>query len=115
MISNYGATWNYEKCNSCKNKDDVKGNPFNHHMAVRTKDWRYIWVGDGTEELYDHKADPHEWNNLIGKGPTGDLTPDLKEVRSKLRDILNKELVKTGKSIGLDADPTSVIPKPQWR
>jgi len=32
--------------------------------AVRTARWRYIRYADGTEELYDHDADPHEWNNL---------------------------------------------------
>ncbi len=32
--------------------------------AVRTKDWRYIQYADGTEELYDRNADPHEFDNL---------------------------------------------------
>ncbi len=26
--------------------------------------WRYIRYADGTEELYDHRNDPHEWKNL---------------------------------------------------
>jgi len=34
--------------------------------AVRTDRWRYIRYADGTEELYDHDADPHEWTNLAG-------------------------------------------------
>ena len=38
----------------------------NNH-AVRTKRWRYIRYDDGSEELYDHEADPHEWNNLAGE------------------------------------------------
>lgn len=38
--------------------------PGNH--AVRSSRWRYIRYADGTEELYDHHADPHEWNNLAG-------------------------------------------------
>jgi hypothetical protein len=33
---------------------------------VRSRDWRYIQYGDGTEELYDHREDPDEWNNLAG-------------------------------------------------
>jgi len=37
--------------------------------AVRTARWRYIRYHDGGEELYDHDADPHEWNNLAGKEP----------------------------------------------
>ena len=29
--------------------------------AVRDERWRYIRYADGTEELYDHDNDPHEW------------------------------------------------------
>ena len=38
--------------------------------AVRTDRYRYIqWEGrGGGEELYDHKTDPGEFNNLAGKG-----------------------------------------------
>jgi iduronate 2-sulfatase len=32
--------------------------------AVRTEEWRYIRYEDGSEELYNEKADPHEWKNL---------------------------------------------------
>ncbi|HEX5445779.1 MAG TPA: sulfatase [Pirellulales bacterium] len=39
-------------------------NQGNH--AVRSEHWRYIRYADGSEELYDHRADPHEWNNLAG-------------------------------------------------
>ncbi len=38
--------------------------PGNH--AVRSRRWRYIRYADGTEELYDHTTDPHEWTNLAG-------------------------------------------------
>ncbi|MDB5344375.1 MAG: betC 2 [Schlesneria sp.] len=34
--------------------------------AVRSQQWRYIRYADGTEELYDMKADPREWTNLAG-------------------------------------------------
>ena len=33
--------------------------------TVRMWSWRYIRYFDGTEELYDLKADPNEWTNLI--------------------------------------------------
>jgi arylsulfatase A-like enzyme len=36
--------------------------PGNH--AVRSERWRYIRYADGSEELYDHHQDPHEWTNL---------------------------------------------------
>jgi arylsulfatase A-like enzyme len=32
--------------------------------GVRSTDWRYIRYADGSEELYHHRTDPHEWNNL---------------------------------------------------
>ena len=32
--------------------------------AVRSERWRYIRYADGSEELYDHDVDPHEWTNL---------------------------------------------------
>jgi arylsulfatase A-like enzyme len=32
--------------------------------AVRDDHWRLIHYADGSEELYDHRQDPHEWNNL---------------------------------------------------
>jgi len=33
-------------------------------VAVRTRDWRYIRYSDSTEEFYDRRKDPNEWNNL---------------------------------------------------
>jgi arylsulfatase A-like enzyme len=35
----------------------------NNH-SIRNERWRYIRYRDGTEELYDHDADPLEWRNL---------------------------------------------------
>jgi arylsulfatase A-like enzyme len=46
--------------------------------AIINRDWRYIRYADGTEELYDSKRDPHEWENLAGK-------PRFDEVKQKLR------------------------------
>ena len=34
------------------------------NAAVRTERYRYIRYHDGSEELYDHEVDPHEWHNL---------------------------------------------------
>lgn len=38
--------------------------PGNH--SVRNERWRYIRYADGSEELYDHEDDPHEWRNVAG-------------------------------------------------
>ncbi len=34
--------------------------------SIREAHWRYIWYATGEEELYDHRADPHELHNLAG-------------------------------------------------
>lgn len=36
--------------------------PNNH--SLRSERWRYTVYADGSEELYDHDADPNEWQNL---------------------------------------------------
>ena len=35
--------------------------------SVRTSRFRYVSYDDGSEELYDHENDPHEWTNLAGE------------------------------------------------
>ena len=47
--------------------------PGNH--ALRDERWRYVRYADGSEELYDHDADPHEWRNLAAD-------PELDAIRS---------------------------------
>ncbi|MGK7397379.1 MAG: sulfatase [Candidatus Cyclobacteriaceae bacterium M3_2C_046] len=37
--------------------------PGNH--VVVTEDWRFIQYADGSQELYNRKQDPYEWNNLV--------------------------------------------------
>ncbi len=37
------------------------------NFAVRSEHFRYIQYLDGSEEFYDHRNDPHEWNNVINK------------------------------------------------
>ena len=50
--------------------------PGNH--AVRTTRWRYVRYADGSEELYDHAADPEEWRNLAGAPEHGELIERLR-------------------------------------
>ncbi len=38
--------------------------PNNH--AVRDARYRYVRYEDGSQELYDHHADPNEWHNIAG-------------------------------------------------
>ncbi|MBD3676306.1 MAG: sulfatase [Planctomycetaceae bacterium] len=47
----------------------------NNH-AVRSEHFRYIRYADGSEELYDHRVDPREWNNLAGDSNYRQLMDD---------------------------------------
>ncbi|QEF98947.1 hypothetical protein Mal15_30050 [Stieleria maiorica] len=42
--------------------------------AVRSDRWWYIRYADGSEELYDHDADPNERTNLAGDNRIVDVT-----------------------------------------
>jgi len=37
------------------------------NIAVRSEHFRFIQYLDGSEEFYDHRNDPHEWDNVINK------------------------------------------------
>ena len=52
--------------------------------TVRTKGWRYIRYADGSEELYDHAKDPHEWTNLAAN-------PSRAIVRKRLAALLPRD------------------------
>lgn len=46
--------------------------------AIRTERFRFIRYADGSEELYDHRDDPGEHINLVGK-------PEVYPIQAKLR------------------------------
>ena len=64
----------------------------NNH-AVRSERWRYIRYADGSEELYDHQADPMEWTNLAAK-------PEHAKLKQELAAWLPKVNVKEGPRLG---------------
>jgi choline-sulfatase len=49
--------------------------------AVRSERYRYIRYLDGSEELYDHRKDPNEWNNLADDKALANV---VKEHRQRL-------------------------------
>ena len=46
--------------------------------AIRSEQFRYIRYADGSEELYDHQADPMEWKNLADDPKFAKIKADLK-------------------------------------
>lgn len=54
LLENHQAEWPYFARSSF--------GPGN--VAIVSEGYRYIHYNDGSEELYDRKADPHEWHNL---------------------------------------------------
>jgi len=51
------------------------------HFSVRSDNWRYTLYANGEEELYDHRNDPYEWNNIAAN-------PKFKQEKQKLKDEL---------------------------
>lgn len=47
--------------------------------ALRTEQYRYIRYADGSEELYDHKNDPHEWENISEHPSSAAIKNELKQ------------------------------------
>jgi arylsulfatase A-like enzyme len=87
--------------------------PGNH--SVRTERWRYIRYADGSEELYDMRADPNEWTNLADQPrhaarkralarwlPKSDAPP-LPGSRSRLVELRNGTVYWEGQPVARDA------------
>ena len=51
------------------------------NVAIISEQYRYIHYSDGSEELYDRLADPHEWHNLVNH-------PEMKRVLEQHREDL---------------------------
>ena len=58
--------------------------PNNH--SLRSQRYRYTVYADGSEELYDHDQDPHEWTNLIASD--GSRSAEHDAVIAELREFL---------------------------
>lgn len=79
LLKNPDANWEYISLSSFG-----KGN-----YAVRSEHYRYIRYLDGSEELYDHRTDPHEWTNLASKQKmTGVIKEHRKHLPTREADVL---------------------------
>lgn len=54
------------------------------NYSVRSQRFRYIRYNDGSEEFYDHRTDPHEWDNLLADSPSNVPAEILKMHRDHL-------------------------------
>ena len=57
------------------------------NASARDSRWRYVRYSDGSEELYDHQADKHEWHNLASSSKHA-------EVKRKLSAVVNNYFAK---------------------
>ena len=63
--------------------------------AVQTDRWRYMHYYDGSEELYDHRSDPHEWHNLAARREYQEQKQQLKQWVPRNADV--ESFVRMGK------------------
>ncbi len=61
--------------------------------AVINRDWRFIRYADGTEELYDVRQDPNEWENLAAD-------PDFGNAKRQLMASAPKTFAEPGQTPG---------------
>lgn len=61
------------------------------HLSVRSKDFRYIRYYGGYEELYNHRTDGYEWDNLADD-------KNYQSVKADLNRQLDQLLIKKNKS-----------------
>ena len=57
------------------------------NTAAQSERYRYILYEDGSEELYDHEKDPHEWTNQA-KNP--EYSETKKEMNKAVKEFLSK-------------------------
>ncbi len=92
----------------------------NHdNHGIRTKDWRYIRYADGSEELYNMKTDPNEWENLASDSSYDSVIAmhakwlpelNLKPVAGSKHRILTYEGAERINWQGTDITATDTIP-----
>jgi hypothetical protein len=58
------------------------------YFSARDDRYRYIQYPDGTEEVYDHQSDPHEFDNVAGQ-------ENLAPVKTRLAEWVPKRWAKT--------------------
>lgn len=70
LLQNPDAEWTYPSFTSYGEQ----------YASVRNERYRYLRYPDGTEELYDHKSDPYEFDNIAGKEGIQEIKEELSRV-----------------------------------
>jgi iduronate 2-sulfatase len=92
--------------NASFNPPGVGDDPRYEHYSLRSEHFRYIRYSDGSEELYDHRVDPFEWNNVVNNP---EHAGTVEAFRGKLDTFLPvEEPVDSGKmiSVNISISPT---------
>ncbi len=66
---------------------------FQNH-AVQSQDYRYIRYHDGSEELYHHPSDPHEFDNLATESEWADVKAKLRAELPKINVLGPRKVVR---------------------
>ena len=83
ILNDASVEWDYPTITQYR-RSDAEGVDY-HGQTVQSGPWRYSLYGDGSEELYNHQDDPHEWTNLAAN-------PEDKEQYRALIDRLKAQL-----------------------
>ncbi len=67
-------------------------------IAVRDRDWTYVWRLYEQSELYDRRTDAHELINLAGR-------PEYADVRQRVHEAMLRWMVETSDVIPYEVDP----------
>jgi len=79
LLKNPTAEWNHPAITSF--------GPSNY--SVRSTRYRFIQYRDGSQELYDHESDPHEWNNIVNEPASKTIIANhIKHIPTKQHDVL---------------------------
>ena len=73
--------------------------------SIRTQRWRIIRYHDGTEELYDHDADPNEWTNLAVPSIAGKYRKVIERLAGHLPEVNVPAPENAGVDPNLGKDP----------